>query len=357
MANFTFADRYSEAGLAPSSQMILSRQEPAKRIIADIAEEHIIDLADFYYGNSNVNLEWFRDEFAQEDASFSLINNEREARVLAALILGQLINDENAIAILAVSIGSVRGLRTPPQSTWLLNDAEETLVRLSVSDRIPEEISTKITPTAVSKLNDEITALSENVNDWAALVATLGKIRSEAQSSAKTTAVQATNALNALVQQTQQMREESQMLWWLFSGHSRSLECSFATLVPQKAAIAGAIDLGVLTTYSPLGPIAVPAMLELIITSSKKVKGKQSLELASAVDSFTLAELALLDIPTQLPARLAPITSAIDLARNKGIGSWHEQFLAETGLPTSQQLEPILLAEQLYREHLLGQLL
>lgn len=357
MANFTFADRYSEAGLAPTSQTIISRQEPVNRIVANITDDQILDLAAVYYGSPEINLDWFRDEFAQEDASFSIVNNERETCVLSSLILAHLINNDNAIAILAVSVGRVRGLRAPQQSAWLMNDAEEAFTRLSVNNRAPEKITTKISPTVTPKLGEQITALGDTPEEWPTLVTILGQIRAEAQNSAKTTSSQVTTALNAFDRQAKQMREESQMLWWLIGGHSKIFERSFSTFTPQQAALTGAIDLGILTTHSEFGPIAMPAMLERVIASAKKTKTQQTRELAAVVDSFTVKDLEQLPIQVHLPALLAPVTSAIELARTMGIGVWHSRFQAKTYLDSSIQLEPILLAEQLYREHLLGRLL
>ncbi|NGE93739.1 GTPase-associated system all-helical protein GASH [Morganella morganii] len=357
MAKFTFADRYAEAGLAPTAQLIISRQEPAKRIIAGITETQILDLANVYYGSTDEDLDWFRDEFTKEDASFSFVNNEREARLLAALILGELITEqESEIAILAVSVGGVRGIRIPEQSTWLQLCAEEAFNQISVADRICTNIKTKITPIQTDTLTDELAELTQ-INDWPTLIDLLGKIRNEALSSATKTATEITSALNDFDGQIKMMREESQMLWWLIGGHSRTFERSFTTFLPQQAALVGAVDLGLLTTYSTLGPIAIPAMLERVIASAKKTKGQQPKGLAGAVDSFTVDDLGLLVIPTQLPARLAPISFAIESARTLGIGVWHSRFNTKTGLESSIQLEPVSLAEQLYREHLLGQLL
>ncbi|MFQ0829074.1 GTPase-associated system all-helical protein GASH [Serratia fonticola] len=356
MAKFTFADRYAEAGLKPSSETITARQEPVKRIVANIKESQILDLVSVHYGSSDVGLDWFRDEFAQEDASFSLVHNEREGQVLAALILAELIVSENAIAILAVSVGSIRGLRISPQSSWLLNDAEEALMRLSVVERVAENVSTKITPTIATKLDDEIIELGQT-NSWPTLITILGKIRAEAQSSALTTAKQVARALTAFNHQAKLMREESQMLWWLISGYSKTFERSFAEFGPQQAALVGAMDLGTLTTQSQFGPISTPAMLERIIASAKKTKGQQARELVAAIDGFVIEDLKCLEVPTHLPAKLAPVTSAIELARTMGISRWHSQFQAVTGLEPSIQFDSISLAEQLYREYMLGKLL
>ncbi len=355
MAKFTFADRYAEAGLSPNSEQINSRLEPVKRIVADINNDQILDLVAVYYGSTDVNLEWFRDEFLQEDASFSLVNNERETRVLAALILGELIDDENAVAILAVSIGRVKGSRVPSQSPWLVVNAEDALGKLSVANRASKEIVVKVIPTYTTGLDEEINALVPS--DMPTLSAMLGKIRAEARESARTVAGQVTTTLNALVHQSQQMREESQMLWWLIGGHSRTFERSFTTFGPQQAALIGAVDLGALTTYSEFGPVAIPAMLERVIASAKKTKGQVSRELITAIDGFATEDLERIDLPTQLPARLAPVITAIDLARTMGIGAWHSRFQTKTGLDASIQFDSVSLAEQLYRECLLGKLL
>ncbi|NPE55983.1 hypothetical protein HLB25_15745 [Dickeya dadantii] len=355
MATFTFADRYAEAGLAPTSQTITSRQEPAKRIIENINNKQVIELVSVFFGGTEVDLEWFRDEFIKEDASFSLVNNERETRILSALILSELIDDANAIAILSITTASVRGTRTPLEAAWLVNSAEEALLKLSVEEREYEDIQTKITLPSTAKLGETITELV--ADDWPALITTLEQIRAESQSSAKNVASQLTKALKIFDRQVSLMREESQMLWWLIGGHSRTFELNFATFGAYQAAIVGAVDLGGLTITSQFGPIAASAMLERVIASAKKTKNQKVCNLADVIDSFKAEDLEQLDVNTQLSALIAPVTSAISFAKTLGVGAWHSRFQSNSGLEPSIRLEPVPLAEQLYYEHLLGQLL
>jgi hypothetical protein len=355
MAKFTFADRYSEAGLEPSSEKINSRYEPVKRIIEDITDAQLIDLVLFYYNFPSVNLDWFRDEFAQEDSGFSLVNNKREAHILASLVLSGLIDEENSKAILAVISAGVKGARTPSQSVWLQSAAEESFLRLSVKDRELAVTQTKIAPPGPTKLGTEITELGQT-NTWEALINILGKMREEYRVSAISSAKQITGILEAFERRTLIMQEESQMLWWLTGGYSRTFERSFSTFGPMQAAVAGAVDLGTLTTYTQLGPIAVPAMLERVISASKKLK-KQPSNIASAIDSFTVDELKMLDVPNHLPPELAPVSYAIDSARTVGAGLWHTLFQTKTGLDANAEFSPLALGEQIYREHLLGKLL
>lgn len=356
MAKITFADRYAQSALSPGAQIITSRQESTNRIVSSVKVDGTLDLVAAYYGSPDVDLTWFRDEFAKEDASFSLVNNERETKVLAALILEQLVESARPDAILAIITGSVMGHRQPTEAEWLLRVAKEALGQLSVTNREPETVETTVTSTYTPKLKEEIAAIGEG--DWATLLVALGKMRTESQSSATTVASQSTKALKALDREIDLLREESQMLWWLFSGHSKSLERSFSVFSPPQAAVVGAFDLGTLTTVSHLGPVAAPAMLERIIALSKKTKGTQAIELSKIIDDFTPEDLERLEADsTKLPPRLAPVTTAINFARTMGVGGWHARFLSKTGLDASFVSEPLTLANQLYREHLLGQLL
>lgn len=356
MPKFTFADRYAEAGISPGAQIITARQAPAERIAVNADEKKILELVGIYYGSPGLDLSWFRDEFAKEDASFSLVNNEREARVLAALILGELVSNESHEAILGLIVGNFVGHRPIDLAAWLVINAHEALGHLAVSGRKTGKIDTKITSTLAPKLGDEVAAIVQN--DWAALVGALGKVRNEASSSSKTIASQTSIALNAITRRIELLNEESQMLWWLFGGHSRSLGRSFAELGRHQAALVGAVDLGDLTTATRLGPVAAPAMLERVIGMAKRAKGASASDLAGAVDGLSRDDLMRLEIfPAVLPARIAPVTAAIDLARNIGSGVWHQRFRESTGIEPSLVIEPLDLATQLYREHLLGQLL
>jgi hypothetical protein len=356
MVNFNFADRYAEASLAPTAQMIASRQAPADRIVAAATNAMIMDLVTAYYASPDPSLTWLRDEFLKEDASFSLVNNDREARVLAGCIIGALVATGNAVAILAVLTGRVAGLRQPSEATWLLQSATSELLTRSVAERQTTKINTKVANTTSPKLTEEIAALP--VNDWTGLLAMLGKIRAEAQSSASTTSKQVAATLEALDLRVRYLREESQMLWWLFGGHSRSLKRSFTELGPQQAALAGAVDLSALTTISRLGPVAVPAVLERIVIMARKPEGSPVVDLASAVDGLPEEDLKRLEVfDDKLPAWLAPITAAVSLARTMGTSVWHTRFRERTGLEATLALDPIVMGEQLYRECLLGQLL
>lgn len=355
MPSFSFADRYAEALLSPGGAAITARQGPADRIVKGATAEQILDLVGLYYDTPRIDATWMRDEFAKDDPGFSLVNNEREGRVLAAVMLGALVEGGNSVAILAVVAGGVSGHRTPTVAAWLQGSAADALRSRAVSDRELGKLEPKVSPPAATKLAAEIAALSQN--DWTALTTLLGKVHVEQQAAERAIATQATNALSELTRRLRYQREEVQMLWWLTGGYSRSLDRSFATLAPMQAALVGAVDLGDLTTTSRLGPVAAPAMLDRVIAMAG-APAHEGERLAAAVDGLAAGDSARLNIaPDAVPARLAPVTAALALARQTGLGAWHARFAERVGLDPIIAFTPPALAQQLYLEHLLGQIL
>jgi len=71
MVKFDFADRYAEAGLAPTSQVIASRQAPAERIVDSATSPKILDLVGAYFASPGLDLTWLRDEFVKDRCSSS----------------------------------------------------------------------------------------------------------------------------------------------------------------------------------------------------------------------------------------------------------------------------------------------
>jgi len=356
MADFVFADRYAEAGLAPTAQVITARQASAERILEEANSAQILDLASAYYSRPELDLKWFRDELGKEDSTFSLINNERETRVLAAAILGEMVAAGRPVAILCILTGNVVGHRPPAEAEWLLHDAKKAMAQVSVEERTPKVVDTKIAGTTNPKLNDEIAALA--LNDLVTLQTLLNHVRAEATSSVRAVSAQASKALAEIGRQLNLQREEGQILWWLIGGHSRNLERPFASWGPLQVALIGALDLASLTTVSRLGPVAAPALLDRVIRLAAPPQAAGAQSLANAVDTLDREEIAKLPLlADKVPDFLSPVMSALNLAKSVGVGAWHARFQENTGLGADIVCEPEALAVQLYREHLLAQLL
>jgi len=187
------------------------------------------------------------------------------------------------------------------------------------------------------------------------LITNLGKVRAEAQAATKSVAAQVSTTLDAIRSQLALSREETQMLWWLFGEHSRTLKRHFSTLAPGAVAIFSGIELGDLTTASVFGPIAAPAMLERMLRLTKEKVKKQNL--GTSLSSISSTEFqALKTFGRDQPSRIFPIMTAIELARTNQ-RAWREAFEKATDLNPSIEFNPIELATQVYYEHLLGRIL
>jgi hypothetical protein len=84
-----------------------------------------IDLIRLYFGLAMPRgTEWFRDAFGEADGSFSLIDNQREAAVLASGLLSAAIKDDKIYSALAVLTTAAAGYRNPIVRPELLEEAD-----------------------------------------------------------------------------------------------------------------------------------------------------------------------------------------------------------------------------------------
>lgn len=354
MSKLSFADRYAAAGIAPTAEIILKRQTSSDRIVAATTYDRVIELVALFYGLPVQDPIWLRDEFLQDDPTFSLIQNRREAQVLAAIMLNKLIEGGDDFAALSVVVGGVAGRRSPPQAAWLVQSAHDALAGFAISQRKPTDIGEKVTSTAIKNIEQDLAAVAEN--DWPGLLAALTKVRKESQNSMVTMSAQTTAIVAELSRRLAYQREESQILWWVFSGLSQSLDRMFSKLEGMQAAIVAALDLGSLTTASRVGPIAAPAVLDRVIDGAKKPRVPTAL--SRAVDGLGVVDLAKLDVgPPPTTPSMMPITAALNLATTMGAGVWYAKFTELTGMPAETVFTPSELSQQLYLEDLLGALL
>jgi hypothetical protein len=349
MTEFDFTDRYAQSGLNPTSEIVSARQASAARVRESASKEQLLDLVATYYG-LKPDLTWFRDELRKEDPTFSLATNERESVILAAIILFGKVADDDPTAILGTVVGSIQGRRVPTEATWLLDHARSAMTKSATTARIPLKVRTEIKLRPNQKLGEEITAAA---TDLGVMAQVLAKVRNESQQLAQLFAREISEALDALQTNALYQREESQILWWLFGEHSRSLGKPFSVFQPAEAALIGGIELGQLTTASLLGPVAAPAVLERIIQGSKREKEHQQVTLMTAVDGLGADLAKLKHRPIERP-NIYPVLAAIDKANEIGSGGWAIAFQRATGLDANIAFEPLELAVQVYYEYLLG---
>tara|TARA_R110001599_G_scaffold6042_3_gene30112 strand:- start:6961 stop:8028 length:1068 start_codon:yes stop_codon:yes gene_type:complete len=350
MGNYTFADRYSEACLTTTPEKITAREAAVKSLADGITNEQILNLVMFYYG-SDFKLEWFSAGFLEHDATFSMVNNANESRLLAALTLSELMtNDENEFLILALIVGNFKGFRVPPRADWLINSAEVSYRDIAAQRRSVSTIDCDVI-VKPSKLTESLKALDSDADTDTNQV--LQKVHLEVRGSVVSTSKQISAILELFENKISMMDEENQMLWWWTGGYSNRLNCSFAELSPILAGVIAALELAELTSYSYLGPLAIPVMIEKVSALSEKESNQSPKTLSEIVDSITPDELKKIYIPSKLSPFISPGLTALKLANTLGSNVWQTSFKEQTGLEPTLSISPIVFAEQLYRERLL----
>jgi hypothetical protein len=354
MTALSLADRYRAAGLNPGAEIIGWRQAPFDKLRESIDAKRAVELARLYFGlPSPGGFEWFREPFHAEDHSFSLLDNKREAAVLAAGLLDAGFASGKTICALAPLAAAVAGARHPEAAPEILADLEHGLADRAVSVRQrdhgnPESIRLP----AASKLPADLAPAIGN--DWSKVAAFIKQTSDEGMAAVSTLATQAANVVRPLHADVADLREEVQLLWWHIGGWSRILDMPFSELPTPTAAVMIAIDAADLSR-TLAGPVAAPALIHRTIAAGRDGKLVKT-TIKEAVDGLPNGALDKLVPPAMLVAvpDICPVLTAFAKAREIGSGSaWHAAFRKSSGLTEDAGLRTLDLAMQAFRERMI----
>ncbi len=355
MTEFNFADSYRAAGLTLGPDALRTRQEPFDKLRQTIDPPTAIDLTRIYFGLSVPRgTDWFRDAFGATDPSFSLIDNAREASVLAAGLLEGAISDGKVYAALATLTTAASGLRLPLVRPELIDLMSGAIQVRAVSDRSHPPINTKLIKLpAASKLSTELAALTQAPDD-AKASALLKLVSEESAEITKTIGNQVFSVVQPLAAQVDTLREEVEMLWWYVGGWSRMLDRPFVDLDLALTAVLAGVDLADMSR-SATGPAAAPAIFQRIISPCRKA-GTKKIAVKDAVDALPRDQLDRLKLPNALGAvpEICPVLAAYAKAKEIGASpAWHTAYANATRLDAGAVFGPLELAVQAFRERLL----
>jgi hypothetical protein len=355
MAGINLADSYRAAGLSPGPELLRLRQEPFEKLRAAVVAQTAVDLTRLYFGLSLPSgTDWFRDTFAENDPSFSMYDNQREAAVLAAGLLGAAITDGKIYAALAPLTCGGAGWREPVVHPELLDEARRAITAKAVKDRGRVPWNAQIIKLPVNSKVPTASAALGAQPDWPKTVALFNLVSDEAYSAVKNLVTETRSMTEMLADQIADLREEVDMLWWYVGGWSRVLNRPFCDLAQALTAAMAGLDMADLS-HTLVGPAAAPAILERVIFSGRKTKAAK-VTIKDAVDAFpqdAFNRLGLEESLHTLPD-ICPVLSAFAKAQAIGNGTaWHASFAKESKLEAAAALEPLALAVQVYRERLL----
>jgi hypothetical protein len=355
VVEFNFADNYRAAGLAPGPDILRTRQDPFDKLRRTIDFQTAIDLTRLYFELPVPRgTDWFRDSFGATDPSFSLIDNAREAAVLAAGLLEAAAADGKVYAALAILTTSASGLRQPLIRPELVDAMRNSIQAKAVTNRQQAPIDpSQIKLSPQSGMSTELTALVE-APDIAKVSSLLKQVSEESTEITKTLTSQVLAVVKPLAAEVVMLREEVEMLWWHVGGWSRLLEKPFAELDLGLAAVLAGVDMADMSR-SATGPAAAPAIFQRTLLAGSEPKTTR-IALKDAVDAIPqekLDQLLLADALGDMPD-ICPVLTAFAKAKVIGAGSaWHAPFVNATGLGAESAFAPLELAMQAYRERLL----
>jgi len=150
------------------------------------------------------------------------------------------------------------------------------------------------------------------------------------------------------------VREESNMLWWLFSNYSRDEQKHWSDVPFAAIPIIAAKELAELTFVVP-GPVAARAFLGRVIHGAKS-KPPTTVSIADAINGLSVEWRERYTSGNCPPVvdSLMPITSGMKLSLTAPEdNNWLPALTKGTKIPSSSKVSPATLAHQTFLEAML----
>jgi len=352
-----FADWYRMLSIELSQVPLELRWQGVEGAAEKISKSNALDLVRLFFKLDLVDDSFeseFRGFFRAEDAAFPMRDNELELQVLAAAVITEVLNesddDVGDLVALATSCVDFQGLRPKIVLSEII---EEALIHLHVRSDQMRRLLKPIAITAVGKSVTMPEAAKTQPTDsvtWSAIQPLVEKLDVTPNRLVKPL----NEAFESLVDAINLQQEESNMLWWLFSGHSRDLKMKMSDLGKGACIVAGK-ELADLTFIIP-GPLAAEAFLDKVLASSdknKKVTLRDVLSVKAIKEwkSKSTKQLSLDDC-----SDICMLHSAIkQSAQSENDNEWTPTFAKRSGFSAEDSVEATLIATQAYRERLLLQ--
>jgi len=329
-----FAEWYRLAGIEPDGDLLPKRWAAIENYGPEASD--ILSLTKLFYKidvPTDEFLESFRSAFQTEDPAFKMRDNDHELSVLAGAELVDVMarsNDLDDLAALTLVCAAASNLRPGP----CVRDIPEIAAR-HLTDRTAERWSTA----------NEEQATGSNESLFAAL---------------KAQPAPSPDVAKFLRQQQRELalvREESNILWWLFSEHSRQVQQPWSSLPPAAIPLMAGKELADLTQVIP-GPIAARAFLDKVIRSGKG-KAPATINVTDSINevSLTWRQDVAKEYGTPVLEAISPIIRGIHISLGAPKdNAWVPVFTQSTNIPGTAKLAPSVLAHQVFYESMLYRL-
>jgi hypothetical protein len=320
-----FADWYRIASLEPNAELLPKRWAAIEEFSPDA--KGVVSLIQLFYQLGAPDPTFvgeFQAVFQKHDAAFQMRGNEQELRVLAGAELADIMHrgehNDRLLAALGLVCASAQNIRTGPCVPDIPEFAASFLVEASRDRATTDGPDTELT-TALKELGEPYDKLAAAVQDCQ--------------------------------KELRLVSEESNILWWLFSEHSRDQQQRWETFDISAAALIAGKELADLTSVLP-GPSAAAAFLDKMMRCCKS-KLPDTITIKSSIEKSPTdwrQKFAKSNCPDSLDL-LMPISQGIKISVLSAPDAWAPTFVHSTGVPLSAKLSPALLSRQVYLEGLL----
>jgi hypothetical protein len=348
---------YKKLGLQVDAQFIERRATVLESLSDKIYKKEALSLVAIVYGVEipEDDISWFLSAFRQDEPGFASDGVDREIELLAAASLRYEIenyNDNHGLwPCLLLETANFGGLRTCKGDTTLIECARKKLQEFQITHSVLKE--------AVYSKKVDITASYQPAesagpqNSWTtAQPAVKQTIQSALDYTEKGLESQATQ-LNNVIKHIRRLEEQTQTQWWAIAGWSESTNAPYAKQGLEEAIVRSAVELANITICSEAGPIAAPALFNMVLTRDRKPAQLKKLPLKTVVTAAPSDwRKSWLNLQTNDPyARLTPIALAIGLAtESNDEPDWDAQFKRKVDIDLMTEMTHIELATQLFRE-------
>lgn len=354
-----FADWYNAVSLRPDTNTLESRWAAVEVLANELKLPEVPSVVRVFFGLPGADpfLERIRTAARDKDKTFVTEGDRNELTVLAGGVIAESVAESSNVAdaiALAVSSVGAQGLRQVPRPQGVVDETLRYLADESV--RVRALNKNPVADLSVASLTELLSsrggvAVSDGNSVWNGLDKLMKQILAEH--------TKHTESINSSLKEVlKQQREQSDILWWLFSEYTLDGSKAFSDLSIPESCFWGARDLAALTYFLP-GPFAAPAFLHKMLRLVKE-KIPANVKLSESIDACDiewkrkwLPELPVQELPDLCPM-LFGIAKCVEVG---GTTAWTAAFENATGLPAQGELAPVYLALQIYNELLLLQAL
>lgn len=348
-----FADWYRKVTLACDSTLLQHRWNGLDAFVNDASHEEVIELARLFFGlppRDNSFISSLRKRFKEADEAFPMRDNDAELRVLAGAALVKLLDYDDkwsTLSALTLICGASWALREAPVQD-IVAKARTQITTSTQSRRQRHALIVPQAKTQQEKLGEVRNAFQANQlpNAGTALDAVLTGVSASLDG--------LTSWADALTRQVQIWDEESNVLWWLYGGHSRDLNKPFAELETGFAILVAAKELADLVHVLPGPPSALAFLDRTIRPGREDVKEKLSVASVVAACPLEWQERFLAQPEIKNILDLCPVHTAVAKSVEvKGNKSWQAAYESLTALNSRTKIAPLDVSLQAFHERLL----